>query len=82
MSDTLIGTSTSVADLDRRLREGDGLEGYGVRWDRLGRVWRVRNELTGQWALSRPGWARGLRDFEAANAVHRQHQPPSRGFGW
>jgi hypothetical protein len=67
--------------LTQRAHDG-GLPGYGVRWDNQGNVYRVRNELTGEWKLTAGGSVDGWRDFEEANAVHRLHQPPSRGLGW
>lgn len=81
MSTTATPPSLYAQELTQRVRDG-GLPGYGVRWDDRKRIWRVRNELTGQWRLTEGGSVDGWRDFEAANAAHRQHQPPSRGFGW
>jgi hypothetical protein len=73
--------SRHALELTRRVRDG-GLPGDGVRWDDEAQVWRVRNELTGQWKLTAGGSVEGWRDFQEALAVWRRHQPPVRVFGW
>lgn len=74
-------TAVHVADLDERVRTGD-LPGYGVRWDGRAFVYRVRNEITGRWALGPGGVVMGWPTFEGANAAHRMHQPATRRPGW
>ncbi|MFF1788932.1 hypothetical protein ACFVX9_21050 [Kitasatospora sp. NPDC058243] len=42
------------------------LHGYGVRWDTGARLYRVRNEVTGEWLRQPDGELSGFRSFSDA----------------
>ncbi|MEV7777649.1 hypothetical protein [Kitasatospora sp. NPDC088351] len=47
------------------------LHGYGVRWDREARLYRVRNELTGEWLRGSDGALCGFSSFSVAEKAWR-----------
>ncbi|MFF2041131.1 hypothetical protein ACFVVX_11925 [Kitasatospora sp. NPDC058170] len=51
------------------------LHGYGVRWDPGARLYRVRNERTGQWLHESCGALAGFSTYGAADAAWRRFEP-------
>ncbi|MFD0275044.1 hypothetical protein ACFVHB_14250 [Kitasatospora sp. NPDC127111] len=47
------------------------LHGYGLRWDPAARVYRVRNELTGEWLRDPSGELAGFPTLSAAASAWR-----------
>lgn len=53
--------------------------GYGVRLAPGARVYRVRNELTGEWLREADGTLAGFTSFLKADAAWRSFQPRESG---
>ncbi|MGW4891811.1 hypothetical protein ACWEQL_06030 [Kitasatospora sp. NPDC004240] len=51
--------------------------GYGVRFEPAARLYRVRNELTGEWKRDADGVLCGWTSFLKADAAWRAFQPRS-----
>ncbi|MCG6495530.1 hypothetical protein [Kitasatospora sp. A2-31] len=54
-----------------RIQPPPGLHGYGVRWDRTARLYRVRNEVTGEWLCGPSGELLGFSALTAATSAWR-----------
>ncbi|MFJ2775249.1 hypothetical protein [Kitasatospora sp. NPDC087315] len=47
------------------------LHGYGIRWDPAVRLYRVRNEITGEWLRDSSGSLSGFSSFSVAEKAWR-----------
>ncbi|GAA2809915.1 hypothetical protein RMN57_07175 [Kitasatospora sp. CM 4170] len=61
-----------------RIQPSPGLHGYGVRWDHAARLYRVRNEVTGEWLRGPGGELAGFSLLSAATSAWRAFECHSR----
>ncbi|MEV7783728.1 hypothetical protein [Kitasatospora sp. NPDC088351] len=47
------------------------MHGYGIRWDPAVRLYRVRNEITGEWLRDSSGSLSGFSSFSVAEKAWR-----------
>ncbi|MEV7779879.1 hypothetical protein [Kitasatospora sp. NPDC088351] len=57
--------------MDRVRVQATRLHGYGIRWDPAARLYRVRNEITGEWLRDGDGSLCGFSSFSVAEKAWR-----------